>query len=91
MTAIHSLTLRSQITDGGAGRVLRLVERVRAPVLLHRQPLHLLPRLLVAHPAPGLHVEVKIEDGPEAGHVPLKALHRVPDEDERDQSGRHGG
>ena len=80
--SIHSLSLRSQITDGSAGRVMTVLS-VSHPVVLHHC-VHLVPRLPVPLPAPGL--QVQVQNVPEPGHVPLEALHWVPDEDESNQS-----
>ena len=57
---------------------------VSAPVVLHHR-VHLGPRVPVPLPAPGL--QVQVQDGPQAAHIPLETLHWVPDEDESNQSG----
>ena len=69
----HSLfiSLRSQITDGSAGRVMTVLG-VSDPVVFHHR-VHLVPRLPVPLPAPGL--QVQVQNVPEAAHVPLEALH----------------
>ena len=45
---------------------------VRDPVVLHHR-FHLIPRLPVPLLAPGF--QVQVQNVPEAGHVPLEALH----------------